>query len=130
MTEPGAEVLEKLAKPPVPLHLGWRNRIRLGRDYYVRLDTTDYSVDPHAIGRIVEVTADLQRVRVRLEGRVVADHPRSWTNGGVVTDPAHVAAAAGLRAAFKASRPVTGEVHGLDRDLLDYDRAFGLGEVM
>ncbi len=37
-----------LPLPPIPLHLGWRNRIRLGRDYYVRLDTTDYSVDPHA----------------------------------------------------------------------------------
>jgi transposase len=41
--------------PPVPLHLGWRNRVRLGRDYYVRLDTNDYSVDPTAIGRLVDV---------------------------------------------------------------------------
>ena len=30
-----------LALPPIPLHLGWRNMIRLGRDYYVRLDTND-----------------------------------------------------------------------------------------
>jgi hypothetical protein len=28
---------------PIPLHLGWRNKIRLGRDYYVRLDANDYS---------------------------------------------------------------------------------------
>lgn len=35
-----------LPLPPVPLHLGWRNRVRLGRDYYVRVDTNDYSVDP------------------------------------------------------------------------------------
>jgi hypothetical protein len=28
-----------LPLPPVPLHLGWRNRVRLGRDYYVRIDT-------------------------------------------------------------------------------------------
>ncbi len=34
-----------LPLPPIPLHLGWRNKIRLGRDYYVRL-TNDYSVDP------------------------------------------------------------------------------------
>jgi hypothetical protein len=118
-----------LALPPVPLHLGWRNRIRLGRDYYVRVDTNDYSVDPHAIGRLVDVSADLQRVRVRLEGRIVADHPRSWARGRVVTDPAHVAAAAGLRAAFTAPRPAA-VVHDLNRDLLDYDRAFGLPEVM
>ena len=124
-----ADLAAMLALPPVPLHLGWRNRIRLGRDYYVRVDTTDYSVDPHAIGRIVEVTADLHRVRVRLEGRLVADHPRSWARGAVVTDPVHVAAAAGLRAAFKAPRPIAG-AHDLGRDLGDYDRAFGLGEVM
>lgn len=47
----------------------------------------------------------------------------------MVTDPAHVAAAAGLRAAFNAPRPVAA-VHDLDRDLLDYDRAFGLPQVM
>ena len=57
---------------------GWRNRIGLGRDYYVRIDTNDYSVDPRAIGRVVEVTADLDRVRVRQEGRIIADHARAW----------------------------------------------------
>ena len=57
-----------LPLPPVPLHLGWRNQIRLGRDYYVRLDTNDYSVDPTVIGRMVDVAADLERVRVRARG--------------------------------------------------------------
>ena len=57
-----------LPLPPIPLHLGWRNKIRLGRDYYVRLDTNDYSVDPTVIGRMVDVAADLDRVRVRCEG--------------------------------------------------------------
>ena len=67
-----------LALPPVPPQLGWSNQIRLGRDYYVRVDSNDYSVDPTAIGRQVTVTADLERVRVRLDGRVVADHARVW----------------------------------------------------
>jgi hypothetical protein len=53
-----------LPLPPIPLHLGWRNRIRLGRDYYVRLDTNDYSVDPSVIGRLVDVTADLGSLQV------------------------------------------------------------------
>lgn len=62
-----------LPLPPIPLHLGWRNKIRLGRDYYVRLDTNDYSVDPHVIGRMVDVAADLvdtadgHQLRVRVE---------------------------------------------------------------
>ena len=57
-----------LPLPPIALQLGWRSRIRLGRDYYVRVDSNDYSVDPTAIGRLVDVTADLERVRVRLFG--------------------------------------------------------------
>jgi transposase len=126
-----------LPLPPVPLHLGWRNKIRLGRDYYVRLDTNDYSVDPSAIGRMVDVAADLERVRVRAEGRLVAEHPRIWARGTTITDPVHVETAARLRKQFQQPRAV-GEVGAagddlagdLVRDLSDYDRAFGLdGQV-
>jgi hypothetical protein len=112
------------ALPPVPLHLGWRNRIRLGRDYYVRLDTNDYSVEPSAIGRLVDVTADLDRVRVRLDGRLLADHQRVWARHTTVTDPAHVEQAARLRRDFQHPKRTGGE--DLARDLRDYDRAFGL----
>ena len=115
-----------LALPPVPLHLGWRTRIRLGRDYYVRLDTNDYSVDPTVIGRLVDVTADLDRVRVRADGRLVADHPRVWARGTTLTDPAHVQVAATLRADFHRPRAAAGD--DLARDLADYDRAFGLSD--
>lgn len=124
-----ADLAQMLPLPPVALGLGWRNRIRLGRDYYVRLDTNDYSVDPQAIGRIVDVSADLDRVTVRSGGRVVADHARVWARQMTVTDPAHVATAARLRKAFQAPRPAA-PGGGLDRDLGDYDRAFGLGEVI
>src|SRR3546814_14713742 len=93
-----------LPLPPIPIHLGWRNSIRLGRDYYVRLDTNDYSVDPTVIGRMVDVTADLERVKVRADGRVVADDARVWARGTTVTDPAHVEAAARLPKQFRAPR--------------------------
>jgi len=114
-----------LPLPPIPLHLGWRNKIRLGRDYYVRLDTNDYSVDPTVIGRMVDVAADLERVRVRAEGRVVAEHARVWARGTTVTDPAHVQTAAGLRKQFQQPRAAAAG-DDLARDLSDYDRAFGL----
>lgn len=117
-----------LPLPPIPLQLGWRERIRLGRDYYVRLGASDYSVDPAAIGRLVDVSADLDRVRVRLEGRLVADHARVWARGLTVTDPAHLEAAKRLRHQFQQPRPVTGE-DDLTRDLADYDRAFGIAGV-
>ncbi|TWH10095.1 transposase [Rhodococcus rhodochrous J45] len=115
-----------LPLPPVPLHLGWRNRIRLGRDYYVRVDTCDYSVDPTAIGRIVEVIGDLEQVRVRLDGRLIAEHRRCWARQMTVTDPAHVTTAAALRNQFRRPRPGTDTDADLVRDLADYDRAFGL----
>jgi hypothetical protein len=117
-----------LALPPIPPRLGWSNQIRLGRDYYVRVDTSDYSVDPNAIGRQVAITADLERVRVRLDGRLIADHPRVWARGMTVTDPAHVETAQGLREQFGRPRVVADDQ--LVRDLADYDRAFGLdGQV-
>jgi hypothetical protein len=117
-----------LALPPIPPRLGWSNQIRLGRDYYVRVDSSDYSVDPNAIGRQVSVTADLERVRVRLDGRLVADHPRVWGRGMIVADPAHVEIARLLREQFGRSRTVADDQ--LVRDLADYDRAFGLdGQV-
>jgi transposase len=114
-----------LPLPPVALQLGWRSRVRLGKDYYVRLDTSDYSVDPVAIGRIVDVSADLEQVRVRVDGCAVADHARVWARSKTVTDPAHVESARRLRAQFRQPRAVqpAGE---LSRDLADYDRAFGL----
>jgi hypothetical protein len=117
-----------LALPPVVAGLGWNERVRLGRDYYVRLDSSDYSVDPTAIGRLVDVTADLDRVRVLMDGRIVADHARVWARGSTVADPAHVETARLLREQFQQPRPTTAD--DLHRDLADYDRAFGLsGEV-
>lgn len=119
-----------LALPPVPLHLGWRNRIRLPRDYYVRLDTNDYSVDPRAIGRLVDVSADLERVRVRSNGKTIADHARVWARGMTITDPAHVAIAKTLRTEFQHPGTIPAAGDELVRDLSDYDRAFGLaGEL-
>jgi transposase len=111
--------------PAVPPRLGWHHQVRLGRDYYVRLDASDYSVDPAVIGRLVEVTADLDRVRARAGGHVVADHARVWARGLTVTDPGHAATARRLRREFRQS-PVRAPASDLVRDLADYDRAFGL----
>lgn len=67
-----------LALPPVGPSVGWRNSTRLPRDHYIRLDGNDYSVHPGAVGRRIEVTADLGRVRVWCAGVLVADHERIW----------------------------------------------------
>ena len=74
-----------LTLPPVSPATGWRSALQLPRDYYIRLDSNDYSVHPAVIGRRIEVVADLTRVRVLCEGRVVADHERIW--GGTRRSP-------------------------------------------
>jgi hypothetical protein len=121
-----ADKAAMLPLPPVPPAVGWINRVRLGRDYYLRVDSSDYSVDPTVIGRFVELTADLNRVEVRHEGRLVAAHDRVWARGMTITDPAHVAAAKVLRDQFQSPRPAPTPHEDLARDLTDYDRAFGL----
>jgi hypothetical protein len=119
-----------LPLPPVAPVVGWVNRVRLGRDYYVRLDASDYSVDPAVIGRFVDVNADLSRVEVRHEGRLVAAHDRVWARGMTITDSAHVAAAKVLREQYQQPRPAPDPHEVLIRDLGDYDRAFGLTDTI
>ncbi|WP_157360952.1 IS21 family transposase [Arthrobacter sp. EPSL27] len=119
-----ADKAAMLALPPVPPVTGFTARVRLPRDYYVRMGSNDYSVHPQAIGRFVDVTADLETVTVSLDGRPVGTHSRSWGAGLTITDPDHVEAARALRKAFQTPQPV-GETTGL-RDLADYDRAFGV----
>ena len=117
-----------LALPPVAPLTGWRTSIRLPRDHYVRLDGNDYSVHPGVVGRRVEVVADLQTVRAFCEGRMVADHPRSWARHQSFTDPLHAQAARALRQqrrALTATRRLE-ETEVQVRSLSDYDTALGL----
>lgn len=112
--------------PPVTPTFGFTARVRLGRDYYVRVLSNDYSVDPAAIGRMVDIQADLEFVTVHLDGLVLSRHQRVWGSAQTVTDPEHVASAKRLREAFQAKTtpPPAGEDADLRRDLADYDAAF------
>lgn len=73
--------------PPVASVVGLSNRVRLARDYYVRVDTNDYSVDPNVIGRFVDVHASPTRVVVTCDGAVAGDHARCWAHRVVVPTP-------------------------------------------
>jgi len=99
-----ADVAAMVELPPVAPQVGLTHRIRLARDYYVRVDGCDYSVDPRVIGRFVEITASATQVEVRCDGRVVAAHARSWARHTVTTDPAHQATAAHMRRALAVER--------------------------
>src|ERR1700690_2110817 len=55
----------------------------------VRFDNNKYSVIASAVGRPVEVQAYADRIVIRQDGRVVAEHPRSFGRGETVYDPWH-----------------------------------------
>jgi transposase len=115
-----------LSLPPVAPQTGWRASLRLPRDHYVRLDSNDYSVHPAAIGRRVEVTAGLDRVRAWCGGQLAADHERSWSWHQVITDPEHKAAAGALRRQRVGMfRPVGPEPEVEQRSLSVYDALTG-----
>ena len=120
-----ADKAQMLPLPPAVFGLGWSNRVKLGRYYYVRIAGNDYSVDPSVIGRMVDVSADLTQVRVKYDGRLVGEHERVWVRGTTITDPAHLAQAGLLRVDYQQPRPQPAD-DLLARDLGDYDKAFGL----
>ncbi|HEY7814043.1 MAG TPA: IS21 family transposase [Nakamurella sp.] len=124
-----ADTAAMLPLPPVPPATGWRHSTRLPRDFYVRLDSNDYSVHPSVIGRRIEIVADLDRVQAFCEGRLVADHARVWARHQSLTEPEHDTAAKALRRErIDRALPVA-ETEVQVRDLRDYDDALGTGEA-
>jgi transposase len=115
-----------LALPPVAPETGWRTWTRLARDHYVRVDSNDYSVHPAVIGRRIEVTAGLARVRVLCDGQGVADHERSWAWHQSIGDPAHIAAARAMRRQRVTALRRAPEPEVEIRALGDYDAALGV----
>ena len=119
-----------LTLPPVAPATGWRTSTRLARDHYVRCDGNDYSVHPAVIGRRVELLADLGRVRVLCDGRLVADHERIWAKHQTVSIEEHVAAARALRAERLGRLGPPAAADSVEiRALSDYDAALGLSDV-
>ena len=55
----------------------------------VRFDNNKYSVTASAVGRPVEVHAYADRIVIRQDGRIVAEHPRSFGRGDTIYDPWH-----------------------------------------
>jgi len=128
-----ADLAAMTALPPMAPSTGLRTRVRLARDYYVRVDSVDYSVDPRFIGRFIDVHATDLTVTMTCNGDTVGAHPRCWARRVTVTDPAHVQVAKTLRAGFAADKLARERAsrHHADghrvtlRALSDYDTLFG-----
>ena len=131
-----ADAAAMVPLPPVTPTVGLMSHVRLARDYYVRIGSNDYSVDPRAIGRFVDVIATPDLVAVTCNGQIVATHQRFWGTGATITDPEHVAIAKQLRSDFNALRARRAAQHATRshadghvvalRALPDYDALFGV----
>jgi len=55
----------------------------------VRFDNNKYSVSASAVGRPVDVCAYADRIVIRQDGRIVAEHPRRFGRGETAYDPWH-----------------------------------------
>jgi transposase len=73
---------------------------------YLRFDRNDYSLNPHLVGRRVEVRAGQTEITaVALDtGELAARHPRVFAGGLTFTDPAHQRALEELRGGRKRRR--------------------------
>jgi hypothetical protein len=134
--QPGIRIAQDLlgmgVMPPVPPVVGTSTRVRLGRDYYVRIAGNDYSVDPTVIGRFVDVHAGLTAVPATCDCLACGDLPRGRSTRLSCIAPAHVLTAGVLRTAFKertaamrGPAAAAGAVVGV-RALTDYDELFDL----
>jgi hypothetical protein len=106
--------------------------MRLGRDYYLSFGGNANLMHPEVIGRMITMTASLDRIIALCGDRVVADHQRLWGAAGLVSDPEHVAAAAVLREQFRTRPAVSAHLDisvEVVADLSAYDTIFGTGEV-
>ena len=55
----------------------------------VRFDNNKYSVAASAVGRPVDIHAYADRVVIRQDGQIVAEHPRAFGRGATIYDPWH-----------------------------------------
>lgn len=114
-----------LRRLPDPLpDLDRRLEVRVTKDGFVRVDGVDYSVPPGLSRRRVAVRVSLEELWVHLEGRLIAQHRRSWVPADVVLDPAHARALRLHRSA--QARLSAGDVSVPVADLARYDALAGL----
>ena len=85
-----APLLLKLPDNPYPVIE--RKEVVVGKTPYVRFDMNDYSVPHKYVRRSLTVLADPARLRIITDGRVIADHRRSYDKGEQVENPDHIRA--------------------------------------
>ena len=65
------------------------SEVSVSKTCLVRFDNNQYSVAARAVGRPVDVRAYAERIVIRQDGEIVAEHPRSFGRGQIAYDPWH-----------------------------------------
>jgi hypothetical protein len=79
-----------LPLPDAPFPTDERREIHVGKTPYVRFDLNDYSLPHELVRQTVVVLGSPTTVRILHQGRVVAEHRRSFDRGQQIEDPAHI----------------------------------------
>jgi transposase len=112
-----AEEVQRMRPLPEMPDTDRRFVMRVPQQPYLRFDTSDYSPDPRAAGRRVEVRVS-QRKLTAIElgtGAVVASHCRSFAKHLTFTDPAHQQLLDHLRRTRRRGPDVEVELRSLQR---------------
>ena len=83
-----------------------RKLVKVGRTPHIRFDLNDYSVPARLVRSTVEVLADHERVRIVSNGKVEAEHHRSFDRRASIEDPSHTEEVRAYKR--KAQRPTGG----------------------
>jgi transposase len=78
------------ALPPTPFETADRIQVRVGRTPYIRFDTNDYSVPWQHVRSTVTVLAEPHRIRVSVQGQIVAEHARTYDRRATIENPEHI----------------------------------------
>jgi transposase len=91
--------------------------MRVPQQPYLRFDTNDYSLDPRAAGRRVEVRATQRQITATELGTsaLVASHRRSFAKHVTFTDPAHQQLLDHLRGTRRRGPDIEVELRSLQR---------------
>jgi hypothetical protein len=118
---PAERLLEERARMrPMPLELPDTDRrivLRVAPQPFVRVDRSDYSLDPAFIGRRVEVRASQTEVTAVVldTGELACRHRRCFAGGLTITDPAHQSELDRQRAERRQRHQVDVEIRPLAR---------------
>lgn len=113
-----AEERERMRPLPEPMpDLDRRFVIRVPPQPYLHFDRNDYSLDPRAAGRRVEVRVGQRQISARAldSGELIARHRRSFAQGLTFTDPAHQVLLDVLRGERRAGPAIEVERRPLSR---------------